>query len=198
MPRLPDPDPKAITTEDLTAILEAARSSRRDYAIVLFLADTGCRLAGITGLRIQDLDLERSEATVWEKGAGGNGKSRIVYFGERTAEALRRYLEIRPKTDSDRVWIGTRGPLGKWGIYHVLRRLAEKARIEGRWNPHAFRHGWAKAALEAGADLGTVSQVLGHSDIVVTHRHYGRWTDGELGERARKFSPINNASPTDV
>ena len=201
MPALPDREPKAITREDREAMIKAAEETgARATALILFLAETGARLSGVTGLTLGDLDLGKMQAMVYEKaiGRGGHGKARFVFFTERTAEALRRYLEIRPATDSDRVWIGRCGPLGKWGIYHVLRRLAEKARIEGRWNPHAFRHGWAKAALEAGADLGTVSQVLGHSDIVVTHRHYGRWTDGELGERARKFSPINNASPTDV
>lgn len=193
MPALPDREPKAITREDLEAMIEAAREiGARESALILFLADTGARLSGVTGLRLGDLDLGKLQAVVYEKaiGRGGHGKARFVFFTERTAEALHRYLETRPAIDSDRVWIGRRGPLTRDGIYRCLKRVALRAGVTGNWNPHAFRHFRAKAALEAGADLATTSQILGHSSIVVTANSYTRWTSGELGERARRYSPF--------
>lgn len=195
LPALPDAEPKYIARQDLEKIVAAAKaSSKRDYALVCFLADTGCRLAGVTGLRLGDLNIRGLRATVWEKGRGGNGRARAVFFTQRTADALLAYLAVRPASDSDRVWLGQRGPLHESGIYQVLKRLAKRAGIEGRWNPHSFRHGWAHCALESGADLGTVCQVLGHRDINTTHDHYGRWADGPLAERARRFSPLNNSA----
>lgn len=187
-PRLPDTEPKAISREDLDKILSAAEDSGpRDYALVRFLADTGCRLGGLAGLTIEDLDLKRNRAIVREKGKGGSGNVRAVYFGETTTAALETYIGERT---TGPVWLGTRGPLTRGGIYQAIKRLAKRAGVDGRYNPHAFRHAWAKIALENGADLGTVSQVLGHSDIAVTHNSYGRWTDGELADRARQFSPL--------
>lgn len=187
MPRAPKKQPKAISEEDLTKMLEAAEeSSARDYAMVLFLADTGCRRGGLVGLRLQDLDLAERRAAVREKG----GTLRFVSFNEGTAQALLDYLVERDHP-SDRVWIGRRGPLTGTGVYEVFRRLARSAGVEDNWNPHAFRHAWAVRALKNGADLGTVSRALGRSTIKTTHEHYAIYADGELSERIRSFSPLH-------
>ena len=74
----------------------------------------------------------------------------------------------------------------------MLKRLAKRAGVNGRFNPHAFRHGWARGALKNGADLGTVSQILGHSSIQVTAEFYARWADEELAQRHQKFSWLNS------
>ncbi len=188
--------PKAVHPEDVVAMLEVA--DVREEAVIRFLADTGCRVGGLAGLRLDALDVARERAVVVEKGRGG-GKVRVVYFGEETAAALGRYLEVRGRQvvegeedEVARVFWGQRGPLTENGIYQLLKRVAARAGVEGRWNPHAFRHGWAHGALLAGADMGTVSDVLGHSSIQVTHEFYSRWEDKELAERSRRFSWINN------
>lgn len=192
-PPLPDEPPKDLNQADLDRLLAAARASGpRNYAIICFLADTGCRVGGLAGLRLDDLDLERRQATVREKGRGGS-KARDVYFSHKTAQALQAWLDIRPRTGERYVFLGQRGPLTESGIYQVLKRLARRVGITGRWNPHSFRYGWARGALRKGADLGTVSQLLGHSDISVTARFYARWADPELAERQRKFSWLNSA-----
>jgi integrase/recombinase XerD len=58
--------------------------------------------------------------------------------------------------------------------------MSYKAQITGRHNPHAFRHGFARGALQNGADISTVAQLLGHSDVSITVRFYARWSDEEL------------------
>ncbi len=179
--------PKAINPNDLAKILQAARdSSARDYAIICFTADTGCRLGGLANLRVEDLDLDRLQAVVIEKG----NKTRAVYYSEETARALRTYLEERTGEETSQLWLGRKGPLTRDGIYRIFFRLAKKAGVKKNWNPHAFRHGWARNALSNGASLGLVSQVLGHTTVTVTHKFYGQWAQSELGEAARKFSPI--------
>lgn len=202
LPPLPDEPPKAIGRADLAKMLEAARASgARDYALVRFLADTGCRVGGLVGLTLGELSLERRRALVWEKGRGGKRKARTVFFGEETAEALQAWLTERPD-GTGYVFVGKRGKLSEGGVYQILRRLAALAGVEGRFNPHSFRHGWARAALEEGADLGTVSQILGHSGIAVTHQFYARWADEELAARHERFSWLNSSgdkmSPDEV
>ena len=183
LPQLPDDPPKDIAYDDMVRILEVAQAvGAREYALISFLADTGCRVAGAAGLRLSDLDLERGRALVREKGKGGNGKSRYVFLKKRTVEALETWLSIRPPDKGDGVFVGLRGPLTESGIYQVVRRVAKTAGIQGRFNPHSFRHGWARGALRNGADINDVSHVLGHSSIVVTSRFYGRWADEQLKE----------------
>lgn len=197
-PPKPEEPPKAISTEDLKKLLDEAKAtSARDYAIVCFLADTGCRVGGLVGLELADLELKRGRATVREKGRGGQQKARTVYLGADTTAALEAWLEKRPLTDSDHIFLGQRGPLKDNGVYQMLKRLAKRAGVNGRFNPHAFRHGWARGALENGADLGTVSQILGHSSIHVTAEFYARWADEELAKRHQRYSWLNTTQDED-
>lgn len=126
-----------------------------------------------------------------EKGRGGC-KSRTVYFNSRTKKALSEWLKVRPESESDAVFLSkkTYKALTPSGIYQVLKRLAERGGVEGRFNPHSFRHGWAKEALRNGASIADVAQVLGHEDEQVTMRFYSQWAKPELKERHSKFSPL--------
>ena len=186
LPPKPQNPPKAVSEDDVEAMLEVA--GVRDRAIVCVLAATGCRVGGLCDLRLSDLELghQPARAMVREKGRGGK-KSRLVFFGPQTVSALRAWIAIRPEVGDDHIFLGQRGPLTEGGIYQVLRRLAKKAGIHGRSNPHAFRHAFARGALENDADLGTVSQLLGHSSIGVTNEFYGRWSVEELGRRSERY-----------
>jgi integrase len=186
-PPLPDLPPKAVTTCNLVKLLEAAKGNARDYAMVCWLADTNARVGGTAGMLLQDVDFKTKKATVREKGKGGKGKARTVYLSVRTIQALQAYLRERLDSDSDHVFVGKRGPLTEGGIYLVLKRLARKARVRGRYNPHAFRHGWARGAIENGADLGSVADLMGNS-MQVTQKFYARWDDNELQAKHRQVS----------
>ncbi len=85
LPKLPKEPPKAVAPNDLDLLLEAAwASGDRDYALVCFLADTGCRVGGLASLTLDALDLDAGEATVREKGE----KTRGVFLVPRTVAAL--------------------------------------------------------------------------------------------------------------
>lgn len=183
LPKLPDQDPKAVTPADLQKLLEAARhSSPRDYAIVCFLADTGCRVSGLCGLRPHDLDLSEGRAYVTEKGS----RRRAVYLTFETVKAILAYERVRP--DGPTLFLGKRGPLTRSGIYRILEKLAQAGGVTGRFNPHAFRHGAARGMLDNGADLSVVADLLGHKSPDVTRQFYARWTDKELKERHSRYS----------
>jgi site-specific recombinase XerD len=187
LPAKPPSDPKAITAADVEAMYEGAENTR-DRAIISFLADTGCRVGGLCGVKLCDVDLDAEpvHVVVREKSAGGL-RPRAVYLGARGRADLEAWLEERDDA-SDYVFVSQRGgPLTTGGLYQVLKRLARKAGVEGRYNPHAFRHAFVRGALDNGADLGTVSQLAGHSSVMVTGDIYGRWADQELAERHTRY-----------
>lgn len=195
-PQLPDEPPKAITKGDMLKLLQETKHSKhpkRDYALVAFLADTGCRVGGLVGLKLQDLDVETGRATVREKGHGGRRKARTVYMTPETVKALKEYLKVRC-SDTDFVFIGERGHFRISGVQQMLERLAKRAGVTEHFNPHAFRHGFARGMLDNGADLATVSQWLGHKDIFITARFYARWADAELKEKHDRCSWVTKCT----
>jgi integrase/recombinase XerD len=68
--------------------------------------------------------------------------------------------------------------------------LAVRAGVGGRHNPHSFRHALARRLLKHHADMGTVSELLGHRDIETTHKFYARWSKTELNNRHRQYGGI--------
>ncbi len=111
----PNPDPqeiKAVDPDDLAAMLGTCNSEsdldQRDKAIMLTLIDSGARVQGLAGIRIANLDLDNRCATVTEKGS----KTRLVAFTQPTVEALKAWLEVRPKKTEPWVFVSFR-PKGK-------------------------------------------------------------------------------------
>jgi len=192
-PSLPKTTPKETSIEDIRKLLDAAKESKRDYAIILFLADTGCRVGGLVGLRVQDLNFEDGSALVTEKGR----KSRYVFFHGETKAALQEWLAERPQ-DTDFVFIGCRGQvMSTYGVNQVLERLKKKAGIRGRVNPHAFRHAFAKLYLMAGGDLGSLSDLMGHTDVQVTKNFYSVFLKEELKRKHAQHSALGEILSSD-
>lgn len=184
-PPLPDEPPRAISRSAMLKMLAAAQAhSPRDYAILCLLIDSGARVGGLAGLRLGDLELERGRATVREKGLGGQRRSRTIHIKARTIAAIRAWLDTR-SVDGRSVF-----GLAAGGIYQMLERTSQRAHVRGRFNPHAFRHAFARGMLENGADLATVSALMGHRDVSVTVRFYARWSDAELHRAHHRFSPL--------
>lgn len=194
IPAPPRPDPKPVTAQNAIALFQAAArhgpdwERARNLAILYTLRDTAGRISAILKADIDNLDLARGKLLVREKG----DKPHILYINGPTIEAIRLWLEYRPQVHprENALFLSQRGTaLKRSGLYSVLLRLREVANIQGRTNPHAFRHAWVRDALEAGADLSKVSQTLAHSTIRTTSDYYARWADHELKEAHTKYSP---------
>ena len=160
----------------------------RHRALLLFLADTGCRVGGLVGLGQSDVDCDAGTAMVTEKG----GKSRLVMFTRPTAGALRRYLRQR---DTLSKWVFPNLKTGHKmlasSVNHIIERIAERAGgVQGPHNPHAFRHAFAREYILNGGDMGTLSDILGHSDISVTKQYYSRFSVAELQKKHKRYSPV--------
>ncbi len=189
LPSLPDNPPKGISESDLSKIRDVARDSEsiRDLSIIMFLADTGCRLGGLASLTLDNLDLRHGTAILHEKGRRGKRRTRAVFFTQETASILRAYLKERGDVKTERVFVGRKGALQAPSIYRIIKRLGQKAGVKGCF-PHAFRHGFARALLARGLDLSRVSRLLGYSDVRITAQFYGVFEQNELRQAHRRFT----------
>jgi len=193
LPKLPQLAPKAIEMREVVALLDQCNGTLagiRDRAVILFLLDTGCRVGGLCGLRVGDLDLGHRSAKLFEKGE----KARTVLFGTRTRKALEDWLGVRPFRDAEQVFTSVREdhPVSGNTVIQMLRRHARQAGVKGRVNPHAFRHAFAREYILNGGDLASVSEMLGHSQITVTKQFYALFQAEELREKHEAFSPVSH------
>jgi site-specific recombinase XerC len=119
---------KAITTEDLRAIWQAAlHSNPRDFAIITVMATSGVRAGELMSMNLHQLDLWQGIA--WVKGKPGWRK---VFLGKASVQAIQAYLKDRPPNKHDALWLNIFGqPLTTDGVRQLVDRLAEKARITG-------------------------------------------------------------------
>lgn len=187
-------EPKGAEWQDILALLSTtegdALTDVRDRALILFLADTGCRVGGLCGLRVQDINLEKRMARVMEK----RGKARPVFFTKATAQALAAWLAVRPQDRGAWVFVGlgnrSRGALTPSAVAKILKERGRLAGVKGPVNPHAFRHGFARYFILNGGDLGTLADILGHTSVQVTKDFYAVFTVGELQEKHQQYSPV--------
>ena len=167
--------PRVLDGVELQKILEpgALREDesiwkrRRDDAILEMLYGSGLRVSELCGVDIDSIDLKRHLVTVWGKG----GKERRVPMSLAGVETLRQWLSVRHEVvgddSGDALFLNAHGR--RLGTRDVRRLLDERA--ESPTHPHALRHTYATHLLDGGADLRSVQELLGHSDVVTTQRY---------------------------
>lgn len=184
---------RPFNSEQIEAILNAARRSRhprRDEAIILLLLDTGLRASELVGLHLRDVDINTRSCTVTGKG----NKRRTVYFGRPTAKALYQYLRQQPREADAPLFTADRGTrageaLTRYGLLQLIERLGKKAGIEAmQCSPHVFRHTFSLCFLQAGGNVFSLQQLLGHTSLQMTNR-YVALAQGDLQEQHRQFAP---------
>lgn len=166
-----DRAPRALSTPELRRLLREARRAANPLhrAVVVVLLNTGLRASELCGLKLSDLELSERRGRLHVRGKGE--KARTVPLNAEVREALREWLAVRPAAPDDRLFIGRRGPLTPDGVWYIVRKLARRAGLEDV-HPHALRHTFATRLLrEAGADLPTVAELLGHESIDTTARY---------------------------
>ncbi len=100
--------------------------------------------------------------------SGKGDKDRTVPLNHDVRQALSAYLAVRPTANTDFLLIGQRGqPLQSDAVQLIVRKYARRAGLS-EVTPHILRHSFAKQVLDAGADLATVSRLLGHERLETT------------------------------
>lgn len=189
--RLPDERVRAISESDYQHLLAAAtRDGLRSRLLILLLAATGCRVGALARIRREDItfdtDGKQGSIQLQEKG----GKWHRVYFGEDAYIALCGWLPVIGES-SPWLFPGIRGAghIRPGTIRTKIAEIGAAAGIEGQYNPHSFRHRFARIFLQRGGNLAALSQLLGHSDVAITAKYYARWADSELAQWHRQTQP---------
>ncbi len=168
--------PKAITVEQVAALLEASSAdpsprSVRDRALLEFLYGTGARISEAVGLDVDDLD--RSAGLVRLDGKGGT--QRVVPVGSFATRAIASYLTrgrpelARAGRGSPALFLNARGGrLSRQSGWTALRTAAARAGLPDGLSPHVLRHSFATHLLDGGADVRVVQELLGHASVTTT------------------------------
>jgi integrase/recombinase XerD len=178
-PRVPQGIPKALTEDEVEALLGAVIGdgprALRDRAILETLYATGVRISELVGLDRRDLDFDGALLRVLGKG----DKERVVPIGRSARGALEDYLArgrpelerpvTRTRIAGDPVLLNARGGrLTRQGCWKIVTTAGGRVGLAGRLSPHVLRHSCATHMLEHGADIRVVQELLGHASLSTT------------------------------
>ena len=173
-PKLPSRLPKAITIDQVTALLAATDGEEvanlRDKALLELMYATGARVSEAVGLNVDDvIDADIVRLT------GKGSKQRIVPLGSYARAAVDAYLvRARPLLSAKgrstpALFLGMRGArLSRKNAWLIIRAAAERAQLPVEISPHTLRHSFATHLLAGGADVRVVQELLGHSSVATT------------------------------
>lgn len=187
--------PRVLSEDEVVRLLNqpdiTTAEGFRDRTMLEVLYATGMRVSELINLTLERVDLNMKYIIAFGKGS----KERIVPLGSVAAEFLQHYLEkVRPKlTHEDRntniVFLAFGGhELTRQRFWQIIRAYGRKANINKTLTPHILRHSFATHLLDNGADLRSVQELLGHSDISTT-QIYTHLTNKRLRDIYAKAHP---------
>ena len=182
--------PKVLSEDQVNEILEEFRDDSdllmlRDYTLFELIYSSGMRISEVINVKIGSYSPEDESIRV----IGKRNKERIVFVGGIAANALNYYLEnVRPRLVSknraaggDYIFLGRNGkPLTRQAVHKRFHERCEKLGMDA--TVHTLRHSYATHMLEHGADIRSVQEMLGHSDIKTTQIYTHLDTAGMLNE----------------
>lgn len=187
--------PRVLSEDEVVRLLNqpdiTTAEGFRDRTMLEVLYATGMRVSELINLTLERVDLNMKYIIAFGKGS----KERIVPLGSVAAEFLQQYLEkVRPKlTHEDKntniVFLAFGGhELTRQRFWQIIRAYGRKANINKALTPHILRHSFATHLLDNGADLRSVQELLGHSDISTT-QIYTHLTNKRLRDIYAKAHP---------
>ncbi len=172
-PKIEKKLPEILTTEEVNRLLDQPRGGSlkevRDRAMLEVLYATGIRVSELIGLKVGDVNLQVGYIIIRDA-----HKERVVPFGAPAKRALVDYIknariQLINDLSSDVLFVNCQGqPMSRQGFWKIVKYYAKKAGITSDITPHTLRHSFAAHLVENGADLRSVQEMLGHSDISTT------------------------------
>ena len=166
--------PSTLTTDEINILMDIKLDSPFNYrtkAMLEVMYGSGLRVSELVNLTLNDIDLYNDTILIHGKGS----KERIVPLGDYAKEYLEKYLKVRNNLlkrkngNPDKLFLNNHGmPITRNGFNFLLNNLLKEKGIEKEVTPHTLRHSFATHMLDNGADLRTIQELLGHSDIVTT------------------------------
>lgn len=165
--------PKSLTEEDINLLLDIPLVddfSYRNKAMMELLYASGLRVTELVELETKDVDLDNAILRTMGKGS----KERLIPIGDYALKYLKAYLEehrgsLLKRDRNDYIFINNHGKkMTRQGFFKIIKKRALEVGIKKEISPHTIRHSFATHLLNHGADLQSIQELLGHSDIGTT------------------------------
>jgi integrase/recombinase XerD len=174
MPRIGRSLPQSLTEGEVETLLAAPDVSdilgHRDRVMLEVLYATGLRVSELINLKQSEVNLNQGVVRIVGKG----GRERLIPIGEEAQKWICEFIsgarvEILLERQTDYLFPTRRGDrMTRQAFWHIIKRYAKVAEIDGKMSPHTLRHAFATHLLNNGADLRVVQMLLGHSDLSTT------------------------------
>lgn len=193
MPKIKKSLPDILTEEDVLKLLDIELNdnfSYRNKAMLELMYATGLRVSELVNLKLQDIDLSQDIVRTFGKGS----KERIIPIGDYAKEYLEKYIyeyrsSMLKRSNNEYIFLNNHGQkMTRQGFFKIIKKIAKEKGIEKELSPHTLRHSFASHLLKYGADLRTIQELLGHSDISTT-QIYTHITNEELKNNYKSFHP---------
>lgn len=170
----------------------------RDLAILTLFLDTGIRVSELVGINISDLDFNIDGFLVTRKG----GNQTILYFSDEVERALKDYLKLRREMtpasgDEDALFLSLQNRrISVRAVQQMVKKYAAQAApLKKHLSPHKLRSTFGTNLYHETGDIYLVADVLGHSDVNTTRRHYAAMSDDRRRMAARMIRARDDAKP---
>lgn len=167
-PKVPQRLPKVVSLKEIEEMMHAD-ATPLENVIMELLYSCGLRVSELVNLKMNDIDLSSKYIRCFGKGS----KERIIPFGTKALEAVKKYLPQRElimkkyNLNSKRLLVSDNGRfINRQDVYNLIHERGKI--IHKNISPHTLRHSFATHLLENGADLRVVQELLGHSDVSTT------------------------------
>lgn len=188
--------PNVLSVEEVDLLLDIKLTdvySYRNKAMLELMYATGLRVSELISLKLQDIDLNNDIVRAYGKGS----KERIIPIGDYAKYYLEKYIyEIRGQMlkgkPCEYIFLNNHGlGLTRQAFFKIIKKIAKEKGINKEISPHMLRHSFATHLLNNGANLRTIQELLGHSDISTT-QIYTHISKEKLKEDYKDFHPHGN------
>lgn len=192
-PKIEKKIPGVLSTDEVVRLLEQPKGDTpkeiRDKTMLEVLYATGIRVSELINLKVSDVNMTMGYIVCTDA-----SKERVIPFGAEAKQSLIHYLGYSREAmvedkGSDILFVNCSGqPMSRQGFWKLIKYYAKKANIDADITPHTLRHSFAAHLVENGADLRSVQEMLGHSDISTT-QIYANMNHNRIREVYAKAHP---------
>lgn len=195
LPKLKKSLPHTLSFDEIDKILDIELNDKYSYrnkAMLELMYSSGLRISELVNLKMQDIDLEDDIVRIYGKGS----KERIVPIGDYAIKYLKKYIyeyrsSLMHNKVSDYIFLNSRGDrISRQAMFKLIKKIIRDKNIKKNVSPHTLRHSFASHMLENGADLRSIQELLGHSDISTT-QIYTHISNKKIKENYEESHPHN-------
>jgi integrase/recombinase XerD len=185
--------PQILTVEEVNTLLEipdlSTNKGIRDKAMLEVMYGTGLKVSELINIKISDINMKLN----YLKCRGSRKRERVIPFGSYALKCLEQYIKIRDEINIynlNNLFLNVRGSvMSRQGFWKIVKFYVSEAKIEKSITPNTLRHSFAVHLLQNGADIKSIQELLGYSDIAAAEVYYNISKKSKLYEVYKKTHP---------